>query len=67
MRDTWYSLELPVLHAAVAAFERDLDAEFPDVSDLAKATGLAVEDVARAVTARPRGRRRQQRAQRPRR
>jgi hypothetical protein len=51
MRDTWYSRELPILHAAVAAFEGDLDAEFPDVSDLAKATGLAVEDVARAVTA----------------
>jgi len=34
MLDTWYSRELPVLQAAVAAFERDLGKLLPEVSDL---------------------------------
>jgi hypothetical protein len=51
MQDTWYNRELPVLRAAVAAFERDLGRLLPEVSDLAEATGLAADDVARAVAA----------------
>jgi hypothetical protein len=51
MQDTWYSPELSVLQAAVAAFERDLGKLLPEVWDLAEATCLTEEDVARALTA----------------
>jgi hypothetical protein len=49
VEDTWVSRDLPVLEAAVALLE-DLGA-LPEVADIAERTGIAVEDVARALKA----------------
>lgn len=51
MHDTWYSRELPVLTAVAEAFERGIDAGFPDVPDIAQATGLSPEEVGKALLA----------------
>jgi len=48
VEDTWMSRDLPVLNATVALLE---DTDLPEVVDIADRSGIAVEDVARALRA----------------
>jgi hypothetical protein len=49
VEDTWVSRELPVLDATVALLEEGMD--LPEVVDIAERSGLAAEDVGRALRA----------------
>ena len=48
VEDTWVTRDLPVLEATVALLE---GMDLPEVVDIAERTGLAAEDVARALRA----------------
>ncbi|MGB9047094.1 MAG: hypothetical protein WCC47_06810 [Pseudonocardiaceae bacterium] len=51
MKETWYQRDLPVLTAVVEVFETEGADALPHVAQLAEATGLRTEEVARALDA----------------
>lgn len=51
MPETWTWRDLPVLTAVVEQFDPHMNGNYPDVPDIVEATGLSMDDVARALNA----------------